>query len=132
MHDSKLRVKDLLAMYAVKKKEIRRRVREFMNFINRSDEEIFAELSFCLCTPQSKATVCWNAISSLMKNRLLFQGSTEEITPYLKGVRFKKTKATYIVEARKFFTDDGRLKIKDKLLALKAVSYTHLTLPTKA
>ena len=32
---------------------------------NGTDEEIFAELIFCLFTPQSKAIWCWNAVNEL-------------------------------------------------------------------
>ena len=59
-------------MYKTKEKEIKERLREFQDVLNQSDERVFAELAFCICTPQSKATVCWNAISSLMKNNLLY------------------------------------------------------------
>jgi len=117
MKRSGFNVEDLPRLYAARREEISRRVREFRNFMNRSDEEFFAELCFCLCTPQSKAVLCWNAVSRLMENRLLYTGSPEEITPYLRGVRFKERKAAYIVEARRFFRGEDGLKIKDRVLA---------------
>ncbi|MDI6798743.1 MAG: N-glycosylase/DNA lyase [Candidatus Aenigmarchaeota archaeon] len=79
---------------------------------------MFTELAFCICTPQSKAVTCWKAISSLIKNGLLFKGSAEQIRPFL-NVRFGYKKASYIVEARKFFTEDGKLKIKKKIQEIK-------------
>ena len=111
-----LNVEDLLSLYEERREEINRRIEEFKDFMNRSDEEVFAELCFCLCTPQSKAVLCWNAVSSLMENHLLYDGSPEEITPYLKGVRFRRKKASYIVLARRLFKEGDRLKIKDRIL----------------
>ena len=111
-----LNVEDLLSLYEERREEINRRIEEFKDFMNRSDEEVFAELCFCLCTPQSKAVLCWNAVSRLMENHLLYDGSPEEITPYLKGVRFRRKKASYIVLARRLFKEGNRLKIKDRIL----------------
>jgi len=88
--------------------------------LNQSNERIFAELSFCICTPQSKATVCWNAVSSMIKNGILYRGSVEEIKPFLNAVRFGETKSLRIVEARDFFTESGKLDIKRKILYFKS------------
>lgn len=108
-------ISQLIESYKNKKVEIRKRLKEFQEVLNQSDERIFAELAFCICTPQSKATVCWKAISSLMKNRLLYNGKEEEIRPFLNAVRFYDKKAKYIIRARRFFTND-RLDIKNKIL----------------
>jgi N-glycosylase/DNA lyase len=103
-------------MYKNRREEIKKRLEEFKNVLNQNDEKIFAELAFCLCTPQSKATVCWNAIEDLIKNNLLFNGNANQIEPFLKGVRFYKNKSKYIVEAREKFS-----KIKEKLISCKDV-----------
>ncbi len=89
---------------------------EFEETFSKSDEEIFVELAFCICTPQSKATACWKAVESLVKNNLLYTGNIEQIRPFLNAVRFGDKKANYIVEAREFFTD-GKLNIKRKILS---------------
>lgn len=111
------KIEDLLKLYEDKKEEIKERLLEFKKMINESNEIIFAELAFCLCTPQTKATTAWEAIKKLMNNGLLYRGSEEEIIPFLKGVRFRKNKAKYIVEARKKFTVDGKIQIKEFLLS---------------
>jgi N-glycosylase/DNA lyase len=105
----------LIKVHQTKRDEIQRRLSEFKRILNKSDERIFAELAFCICTPQSKATTCWEIVSSLMENGLLFKGSEEQIRPFLDAIRFRDNKAKYIVEARRFFTEDGNLRIKEKI-----------------
>jgi N-glycosylase/DNA lyase len=110
-------VERLLEFYKNKKEEIWERLLECKKVMNEESERIFAELAFCICTPQTKATSAWNSISVLMNNGLLYRGSAEEIAPFLKNVRFGKNKAKYIVEARKKFTVDGKIQIKEFLLS---------------
>ena len=95
-----MKFKKLLEDYERFKEDIERRLEEFKGMLKEGEKRIFAELSFCLLTPQSKAKVCWAAIETLMDNGILFKGSREEILPFLKGVRFKDRKAEYIVLAR--------------------------------
>jgi N-glycosylase/DNA lyase len=106
---------DLLQLYSERKDELKKRLQDFNQVFHESDERVFAELAFCLCTPQSKATTCWNAISSITKNNLLFCGNEEQIKPFLNAVRFSENKSKYIVEARSFFTSNSQLQIKNKL-----------------
>jgi N-glycosylase/DNA lyase len=106
---------ELLQIYSQRKDEIKKRLAEFNSVFEESDERIFAELAFCLCTPQSKATICWNAISSLSRKNLLINGSEDQIKPFLNAVRFADKKAEYIINARNFFTKDVKLQIKDRL-----------------
>lgn len=110
---------ELLEFYIQRKDEIKNRLREFADVSNGNDERIFAELAFCLCTPQSKATSCWNAITSLTQNNLLFAGNEEQIKPFLNAVRFSENKSKYIVGARNFFTENEKLEIKNKLEQFK-------------
>ena len=109
------RIKNLLKEYEKRQKEIKRKLREFENVLKRSEERVFSELCFCLCTPQSRAKICEEVICRLEKNRLLFNGNYNQILNSLKGVRFSKNKAKYIIKAREFFTKNGKLKIKDKI-----------------
>ncbi len=47
------------SIYLQKKKEICLRLEEFKYIWNKgSEKDIFAELSFCILTPQSKAKLC--------------------------------------------------------------------------
>jgi len=103
----------LRELYYLKRKEIFKRLQEFRKlWLSGSDEEIFRELSFCILTPQSKAKVCWEAIVRLKENDLLLKGDAMEIEKELLGVRFKNRKAGYIVSARRFFMNKGRVSMK--------------------
>ncbi len=105
----------LLEHYKKKKMEIKRRLKEFEKIGNGSDEEIFAELCFCLCTPQNKAKVCGDFLEKIKRNGILFNGTESEIKKFMK-VRFRNNKSRYIVEARKLFKESGKIKIKNKLI----------------
>lgn len=109
---------NLISNYNSRKSEIRQRLSEFRKIKDEPDERIFAELAFCLCTPQSRATQCWKAIESLTKNNLLYTGSNEQIRPFLNAVRFNENKSNYIVEARDAFSSGKKISIKEKLLTL--------------
>ena len=98
------------------KTKIEERVRHFSNiFKNNSDKAVFAELAFCLFTPQSKAVSCWKAINVLYEKNLLFEGNAEEIAKNINNVRFQNNKAKFLVSARDKFCLDGKLEIKKKL-----------------
>ena len=103
---------ELLASYTLKKDAIRERLKEFKSVINKSEEDVFAELVFCILTPQSKARMCGKAVNKLVKNNSI-RKSHKEIAKHLRGiVRFHNTKARHIINARDFFLSNG---IKDKL-----------------
>lgn len=96
---------EIRALYTRLKPRIDFRLEEFRRLWEKGDEkDIFAEMAFCLLTPQSKAKVCWAAIER-MKWDTLFHGSEKEITGNLTGVRFKYTKAKRITALRKMFTE---------------------------
>ena len=88
--------------------DIQKRLEDFR--LKKNDEEIFAEMIFCLLTPQSKAKLCWHAVENLLKKDLLLKGDNKQIVEELKGVRFKYKKAGYIIEARKFFMKNDGIK----------------------
>ncbi|RKX48489.1 MAG: DNA lyase [Thermotoga sp.] len=105
--------REIKELYEMRKSDIERRLKEFKElFENSNDDRIFAELIFCLLTPQSKAKICWKAVENLMEKDLLIHGSYEQVLRELKGVRFKKNKAKYIIEARKTFTRENEIRIK--------------------
>lgn len=107
--------RQLQQKYEERKGEIKQRLREFKEVFNGDDRRVFMELSFCLCTPQSKATAAWSAVTALNKNNFLLTGKEEQITPFLNTVRFNESKAKHIVSARKNFSENGELKIKHML-----------------
>lgn len=86
-----------------------------------AEEEIFAELAFCLFTPQSKAVSCWAAVNSLADKNMIFDSTEEDIAKAISGVRFKRNKAKYVVEARNFFTVNGKIKLKEKLASFNNI-----------
>jgi len=102
---------DILKSYRVKGIEIKKRLAEFSGMLKETDERVFAELCFCLCTPQSGAKRCWAAVSGLYESGALLNSTAAHIAAVLRthGVRFCGTKAGRIVEARK------HLPIKDKI-----------------
>jgi N-glycosylase/DNA lyase len=108
-------INQLIKNYRLKRDDIKRRLDDFKEVLKQSDERVFAELAFCICTPQSKATAAWNSITTLVKNDYLFSGSENVIRPFLNAVRFCENKSKYIVEARNFFTKNNKLQIKEKI-----------------
>jgi len=105
----------LANLYRIKRDEIERRLEEFRQVWHRGDKEIFAELCFCLLTPQSKAESCDAIVRTLKEKGLLLEGGLEEIRPYLKKTRFYKTKSQFLVEARRLFQRNGTLHLKERL-----------------
>ena len=91
--------------YSERKTEIGGRISEFEAVGKGPDDRIFLELTFCLCTPQSKAKACWEAVSKLAGKGILRRGSRAEIRKGLIGVRFANNKSGYIVEARGNFQE---------------------------
>src|SRR5437867_12008614 len=108
-------VKELQALYGERRDAIQKRLNEFKQILNRNDDDVFAELCFCLLTPQSSAKTCWAAVSRLKERSLLLKGEANEIQPQLNDVRFSDSKAKYIVEARATFSKDGKLSLKSHL-----------------
>lgn len=95
---------------------IQQRIEEFDKlWWEKKHSEIFYEFIFCLLTPQSKAQKAWQATLTIIENRTLYTGSCKDIQPFLKGVRFYKKKACYIVENRDKFYVDGHFLLIDMI-----------------
>ena len=98
------------------KSYIEKRINHYSNVFKKgTDEAIFAELAFCIFTPQSKALSCWKAVNILNEKNLLFKGTANEISKNINNVRFQNNKANFLVEARNKFTLNGNLNIKQIL-----------------
>lgn len=111
-----MEIDELKSLYAANKKAVSEREASFAGFLEKSTEKrVFAELAFCLLTPQANAFKCWEAVRNMKKNRVLFTGSAADISPFIACARFKNKKARYIVLARDFFTENGRIAIKKRL-----------------
>ncbi len=109
---------ELQLLYLSKKGDIKSRLGEFKQVWETGDDQkIFAELAFCLCTPQSKAVAADIAIRRAIDANKLYSGTAEQLAEHLSrsGVRFGNNKARYIVEARNYFSQTGSLKLKNKL-----------------
>ncbi len=106
----------LLVRHELMKSVLKQRLNYFKKTGEGNESSLFAELCFCLCTPQSKAKACDTAVKSLTKSGDLLNGSEEQIKKHLlkAGVRFHHNKSRYIVNARIFFTEQS---LKSKILS---------------
>lgn len=104
-------MKKIIAEYKKKKYEIKKRLKEFKV---RKGKDVFAELCFCILTPQSKATSCDEAVKALKKSGLLFKGNLHDIKEKLKGkARFHNKKAAYLIGARNVFQKEKKFKFSN-------------------
>ncbi|HAV92130.1 TPA: DNA lyase [candidate division WOR-3 bacterium] len=108
-------INEIKDIYAKIKPEIVQRIKVFeQTGRNMSRDELFYELGFCLFTPQSKATMCWDSVCSIKKN-MKNNHKSKEILPHLIGVRFKYKKSEYFEEAQKKWFDSGKYTIYSKI-----------------
>src|SRR5712692_6727284 len=105
-------INELKQFYQKQKEPIHTRLQEFRQVLQQNDHDVFAELCFCLLTPQSSAKTCWGAVTRLKDKSLLLKGEPHELEPLLRDVRFNDSKAKYIVEARQQFSKNGELRVK--------------------
>lgn len=115
MEINKEKQKEIDSIYEKFRKEIDVAIKGYANTINYNEKDYFAEIAFCILTPQSKARNAWSAITKLKENGLLYTGSAEEIVEYLNVVRFKNNKARYLIELRELMTRNGKLDSKNIL-----------------
>ena len=113
---------EILGIYGKIKKDISKAISGYKKAWRGTEKEVFAEMAFCILTPQSKAKNAWQAITALVENNLLYEGSAEEIVKYLNIVRFKNNKSRYLVEFRDLMTEDGKLQPK-KILESKGNTF---------
>jgi N-glycosylase/DNA lyase len=99
-------ISEIVSIYDKIRPMIEKRMLEFD--IPRRPEELFAELAFCLCTPQSNARSCSDAVERLKDTGLLTRGGHKEIAECIRGgVRFHHTKGIRISEARNIMMNGG-------------------------
>ena len=108
-------IAELKQFYEKQKDPVQKRLQEFKLVLLQEDNDVFAELCFCLLTPQSSAKTCWAAVTRLKEKSLLLKGEPGELEPLLRDVRFNDSKAKYIVEARETFSKSGDLRVKPHL-----------------
>lgn len=99
-------LRELQEAFAQRREEIEARLQGFRALWTQgSDEELFYELVFCLCTPQSSAAACDRAVRDLREEDFCLRATRSEINDVLNryGVRFGVTKSGWIVQARDRF-----------------------------
>ena len=111
--------KHLMSIYKDKilHERMKRRLEYFERVYKReNDKRLFAELAFCICTPQTKARSGAAAIIDLYNHNLLFKGSEESIANILiKHVRFHNMKARNIVLARKLYFPKEKFILRERI-----------------
>jgi N-glycosylase/DNA lyase len=112
-------VDELIGHHKEKKEAIRNRLDEFREVGQESDERMFAELCFCLLTPQSKARICDKAIGRLLESGAIWKGDPVDVLRHLEGVRFAEGKARWIVAAREEFFKGGKWTLKERIAGFK-------------
>jgi N-glycosylase/DNA lyase len=97
-------IKELMEIYKKIKNEILKRLEEFRsNGKNMTDDELLYELFFCLLTPQSKATLCWESVERMKGEGKKILKEQNKIKNCLYGVRFPNNKSLYI---HKFYNEN--------------------------
>jgi N-glycosylase/DNA lyase len=114
--DRSAAAKELRRLYFAVQKTIEARIADFSRLWQKgTEQDLFAELAFCLFTPQSRAVLCWQTVRTLIAKDLLFNGTAAAISKELARVRFRNNKAMYLVDARRLFAPDGKAAVRSVL-----------------
>jgi N-glycosylase/DNA lyase len=106
-------VQQLKSIYTHKKEEIHLRLEEFKGIWRTgTEEEVFAELVFCILTPMARGKMCCVAVENMIRSGVLFTGDSTQIAKDLIGARFINKKSAYIVEAREKSLQAGTVCLK--------------------
>ncbi|WP_288777312.1 N-glycosylase/DNA lyase [uncultured Sneathia sp.] len=103
---------EIKKLYESIKEEIDKKIDEYKEAFNYDNKDFFAEIAFCILTPQSKALNAWKIIQTLKENELLFTADSDTLENYLNSIRFKKTKAKRLVSLREKLSINGSLEAK--------------------
>jgi len=106
-------VEEIKIIYNSKRQEIELRLNDFKKIWKKGKKkEIFAELVFCILTPQANGKLCWSAVENMIRKGVLFTGDRGQIAKELSSARFIQKKSAYIIEARKKFLLDSKVSLK--------------------
>ncbi|MFA6653614.1 MAG: DNA lyase, partial [Candidatus Delongbacteria bacterium] len=87
-------INELKILYNTISEDIRNRLEGFRSgFLKTDNDSLFAELSFCTLTPQSKAKSCWKCVEYLRDSGLLYNAGKEVLSRSITGVRFHNNKS---------------------------------------
>ena len=86
--------------YSNRREIIKNRLKYFKTVFNENDKRIFAELCFCLLTPQSNAFKCHEGVCILRDKD--FINKSFDVKPILRDkTRFYKNKSSYLIYNKK-------------------------------
>jgi N-glycosylase/DNA lyase len=111
---------ELKKQYIKRHKEVKKRLDEFYNNAKRMvDKDLFVELCYCICTPQSKAIKVAEVINIKNADKLLNLEQSSLAELLRRNTRFHNNKAKHIINARIYLPDIIRLNEhkKDSLSA---------------
>jgi len=111
---------NLLDEYNKRKEKIDKFLESSREKINDKDD-VFFELIFCICVPQSKAPVVRSSLKILQEKDILKKGSKDQLQRFLKGVRFVDKKLDYLLLAREKFDEawDKITELKENPMKLR-------------
>jgi N-glycosylase/DNA lyase len=109
-------IQELEGIYTHKREEIRLRLEGFKGILHTgTEEEIFAELVFCILTPMARGNMCCVAVENMVKSGVLFAGDSTQLARELIGARFINKKSAYIVEARERFLHNNPVSLRSTI-----------------
>lgn len=92
------------------KSKIKKALVDFKN-VWKSENLIFEEMCYCILTPQSSAKQAMKSINQLKEHNLLDKGFCEQKEPFIKNVRFFRTKSKRLVLIQEKFPKNKIKKI---------------------
>jgi len=110
---------NLKQAYIEKKAEIRKRLDDFKKVIaHGSDNKLFEELAFCICTAGASAKMGLRSVDAMRET--LPSGSLKSLQRKLDGVhRFPNARPIYIVHTREYLKREHNFKIKELLKSFR-------------
>lgn len=113
-----LNTSDLRLSLSEKRPLIRKRLSEFSEILNTSDEKgIFEELAFCIFTAGTSAKMGINAIQAVKD--VILEGSRKDLSNKLKGVyRFPNSRAEHVIHTREYLRKKYNFKLKNLIISL--------------
>ncbi len=114
-----LTIERIRAAHRRKRREIRKRLREFENiWKNATDELLFEEMVFCFFTGGCSAKMGLRSVESVRP--FLSDGSEKDIARALTGAhRYPNARARYVVHTRDFLTVRGELDLRKRLQSFR-------------
>lgn len=110
---------NLRQAYIEKRPAIKERLGDFKKIVARgSDNQLFEELAFCICTAGASAKMGIKSVEAMRD--LLPHGSLKSLQKKLDGVhRFPNARPRYIVHTREYLRNEHDFKIKKLLKTFK-------------